>query len=57
MHPIAGFAFSWFWILGFINALNFFDGSHAMTAGVTSIGYVAVALIIQTVVLVLYHVT
>lgn len=55
-HPVLAFGFSWFWILGFINAINFFDGSHAMTAGVTAIGYVAVAVIIQTVVLSIYAV-
>lgn len=51
------FLFSSFRILGFINALNFFDGSHAMTAWVTGIGYIAVALIIQTVVLTIYQVS
>lgn len=56
LHPVLAFVFSWFWILGFINAINFFDGSHAMVAGVTAIGYVAVALIIQTVVLTMYTV-
>lgn len=57
LHPLLWFAFSWFWILWFINAINFFDGSHAMTAWVTAIGYAAVALIVQTVVLVIYNVT
>jgi UDP-N-acetylmuramyl pentapeptide phosphotransferase/UDP-N-acetylglucosamine-1-phosphate transferase len=57
LYPEFGFLFSWFRILWFINAINFFDWSHAMTAGVTSIGYTAVALIIQTVVLVMYNVT
>ncbi len=57
LYPVFWFLFSWFWILWFINAINFFDGSHAMTVGVSSIGYAAVALIIQTVVLVIYNVT
>ena len=57
LNPIIGFFFCWFWILGFINAINFFDGVNGMTAGVTGIGYVAVAVLIQTVVLVIYQVS
>lgn len=53
---VAWFVFALFWILGCINAINFFDGSHAMTAWVTSLWFIAIAAIIHTVVLVIYHV-
>ena len=55
--PLAGYFFSLVWILWCINAINFFDGSHAMTAWVTSLGFIAIALIINTVVLVMYQVS
>lgn len=44
-----------FWIVGFINAINFFDGVHAMASGVSSIGFVSIFLIIQFVVLIVYQ--
>ena len=43
------FIFALWWILGCINAINFFDWSHAMTAWVTSLGFAAIALIINTI--------
>lgn len=57
MHPIVWFGFSLFWIMWFINAINFFDGVNAMNSWVTGIGYIAVAVLIQTVVMSIYVVT
>lgn len=54
LYPLFGFVFSLVWILGFINAINFFDGVNSMTAGVTSIGFVSIAVTIFYVVYVLY---
>lgn len=56
LHPWLWFVFSIGWIVWCINMINFFDGSHAMTAGVSSIGFSAVAFIVSNVVLTIYTV-
>lgn len=55
LDPIIWFIILLFWIVGFINAINFFDGVHAMASGVSSIWFLSIFLIIQFVVLIVYQ--
>ena len=55
LDPVLWFIILLFWIVWFINAINFFDGVHAMASGVSSIWFVSIFLIIQFVVLVVYQ--
>lgn len=55
VNPVLWFIILLFWIVWFINAINFFDGVHAMASGVSSIWFISIFLIIQLVVIVVYQ--